>query len=168
MKRRYLFIALALFLSTYILEAQEPSFDLKYRNDTITLGKAMYLTYSLKNIDSDFHFSDIDGCLVIRPAQRSNIQIINGEKSSSKEFDIIVKPLSIGEFTIPPITIFHKDDSFNAEGVTLVVIPDPDKPDETELDFNDNQGNDQLPVRPQPEKKKKKKELPPGTKIIRT
>lgn len=164
MKNLYTYLSFIFcFIMLNGLTAQEKSLSIRSAQDTIYLGNSLYLTLSIQNIKGNFTFPEIDSCLIQQPAQRSNIQITNGKRNSSVEYDYVLTPLRVGKYTIPSLSITEsKEMEFSTDTLQFIVIPHPDRPEEQSI--GDKKEPDKKQER---ESENKEKNLPPNTKIIR-
>ncbi len=119
MKKIFLFI-LALMLTTQIARAQ--SFDATVNRTTVPEGETFVLTLELKDVDTsatpDLNALNKDfTVLSISNGYRTNI--INGNVSKSRQWNLVLIPNKNGSLTIPSIKL----DGYQTQPIILNIVP---------------------------------------------
>jgi len=137
-------------------------------NDTLLFGNYLELTITYHNIEAEIEPVLIDGFTIIsNPAFSNQYKNINGVVTTSNSYSVHFEPNEEGVFLIPPIEVEVDDRIIVSNGITIIVLPNPEgiitTPKEKDhsffFDFSQPQQPPILapPSKPDPLKKKRKK-----------
>lgn len=118
------FITLVVLLTFSVSYGQSLTVDMT--SDSILLGNALKVKFAADNVDGNIQYPEFENADIISgPNQSSSVQIINGEKTSSKSVSFIIKPKEIGTYYIPPAYLDGEDISLETMPMEYNVYPNP-------------------------------------------
>ena len=97
----------------------QPSFD------TLYLGNVLTLTFTLENVEGDIDVDLSNLPVVGGPQVSSSIQIVNGDRSSSKSVTYYLQPQESGILFIPEAVVVTSDMTLSTEPFTIMVLDNP-------------------------------------------
>ena len=101
---RYQFIFL-LSLFTSQLPAQAGDIKVSVSRDTIFLGNAFFIQYTISRNDVRFHAPEFQGSHILSQSTMSNTSVQDGKVQFMVTHRYLVQPERAGVFTIPAITL---------------------------------------------------------------
>lgn len=123
-----LFFIFCLSLTALATQGQKNPFIAKLSQDTVLLGNAFVLTFTLNNVAGDYfeppHFSDFR--VVSGPNQSAFFSMNNGEVLQSISYSFHLEPLKTGHHFIPPAYIHTEEKTFETSPLEVVVVDNPD------------------------------------------
>jgi len=123
-----------LLISTFIIlsmmchvAGQESGIITEITSDTIYLGNACELRYSVKNLEVQFEGPEFSEIRVISgPNVSTSMQFINGKMTSSHSYSYTLYPEEIGSYFIEPAYFTSADTVYEAPPISILVLPNPE------------------------------------------
>lgn len=148
----------------YTSIAQEGQFSVAVSTDSLLMGNALEVTFSLKNVKGEqFEAPTFEGFEIVGgPNQSSSFQMVNGDVTQEMSYTYYLQPLDEGTFFIPPASIKTETGYLETQPLEVVVYPNPDgiiqEPNKPRSDFHffDFPRTKQVPPATQKPKKKRK------------
>ncbi len=112
-------------LPTAVVQAEDVSFDASVDANRVPLGTAAQLTLTLHG-SQDLEKVDlpaIDGFEARYVGPSTQVKVVNGEYSTAKAFTYMLLPLKEGAFTIPPVEITIKGQTYRTQPIIMQVVP---------------------------------------------
>lgn len=139
---------------------QEAAFTVAVSIDSLLLGNATKVTFSLENAKgSNFTPPDFVGFDVVGgPSQSSSFSMINGTVTQSQSFTYYLEPQDVGNYYIQAASIETEEGILETEPTPILVVPNPDGLEQREQKKNQRSEFWQPEVpKPAPAKKPRKK-----------
>ena len=109
-----------------LLYAQEVSITLTVDKDTVMQGDFVRIVYQIENASADIEHLEFPGLQIVSgPNNSFNMQIINGEMTQSKTYEIIGRPLEVGVLEIPAGRIEVDGMSYMSESLNVYIVENP-------------------------------------------
>lgn len=123
-----LLIAIFIIISMiYRVVGQESGIITEITSDTIYLGNACELRYSVKNLEVQFEGPEFSELKVISgPNISTSMQFINGKMTSSHSYSYIFYPEEIGSYYIEPAYFTSVDTVYESPPISILVLPNPE------------------------------------------
>lgn len=116
-------ILIILLFFTFNLGAQQISFVGSADQQSVPQNATIRISYDLNAIGSNFKFPKSDDYKVISgPSTSTNVQIINGSRSQSSSYVLILMPLKEGMLDIAPATIMHRGKQYASNPIKINVV----------------------------------------------
>ena len=168
--RIYKSIASIIFLAliTTVVKSQDQTIVIESSNDTLLYGNYLELSITYNNIETGSPELEFQGFTILsQPNVSSQYQNINGHVTQSKTYTYYLEPNEEGFVEIPPIKLTLSDTEIMSNGISIVVLPNPEgivtTPERNENSFFFDWSQPRLPKKeepqsaPDPLKKKRKK-----------
>lgn len=107
--------------------------------DTLYLGNTLSLTFTLENGDGEIDIDLSNLPVVGGPQVSSSVQIINGDRSSSKSITYYLQPEESGVLFIPEAIVVASDVTLSTEAFTIMVLDNPNGIVQKEKGFGSRQ-----------------------------
>lgn len=157
-----LVLSLALLMSVIaISSAKAQEFNMELSTESVLLGNQIMVKFILKDIEGTFEAPDFDSMPIVSgPNTSASIQIINGDKSSTKTYTYYLQPQDLGLYTIAPAYLITEDGTLETTPMSINVQPNPDNIiEKPQSDFNSSFFRmESFPFLDQPSKGKEKSE----------
>ena len=120
-----LFLCLA--FSTPVF-CQDAKFEVQVSSDSILLGNYFEIRFKIENVKGNFEPPPFEGFQILSgPNQSTSMQIINGDMTQSASYTYFLKPVEIGNYTIPPAyLIIDEETTKETDPIEIIVVPNPD------------------------------------------
>jgi hypothetical protein len=126
--KKHLFLSLFMSLIVLSTQAQDQAFHVKISYDSVYIGNALKIQYTIKNIKGEFQQPDLHGFHVISGPNISNsFSLVNGSSNSEKSYSYLIVPQETGTFEIQPAYFQTKDTLLQTSNVTFEVLDNPNK-----------------------------------------
>jgi len=125
---RILFITLICLVGLCSTKAQDVTFTVEVRTDSILMGNYFQVTFKIENgAVKNFEAPSFQGFSIIGgPNQSSSMSIINGVSSQSMSYTYFLKPQEEGQFFIEPASVEIEDTILETEPIEIKVVPNPE------------------------------------------
>jgi len=128
MKLAIRFLIIGLLTGWQLSWAEEITVQAAVDRNVINLDDVLTFTVTIEGT-SDFPnvpAPESEGFIILSgPSQSSNIEIINGEMSASKQVQWRLAPTHAGQQSIPPVKIVYRRKVYQTEPITVIVNPAP-------------------------------------------
>lgn len=127
MNTRFFLFTICL-LSGWYLHGQEPGFRVRLSRDTVLLGNAVAVTFTLENAEGQsfqaplFEAFDVVG----GPNTATSFSIINGKTSRQLSYTYYIQPREAGNYYVEPASIEVDGKILETNPVEVWVLPNPD------------------------------------------
>lgn len=126
--KQYVLIFLLGMASVFSAFAQQPegaSFYINIQYDTVGLNDQMQVSYVLENVQAleqlpNPHFEGFQ--VVFGPSTSQSMSIINGHQTQSMSYTYVLKPLDLGYYILPSVTLETEQGWLTANERTVVVV----------------------------------------------
>jgi hypothetical protein len=107
------------------LRAEDISFEATIDANKVPMGTAAQLTLTVRGTQdvNAVTLPALDGFEARYVGPSTQVSVVNGAYSTAKSFTYILLPLKEGTFTIPPLELQIKGQTFRTEPITMQVIP---------------------------------------------
>ncbi|MEO7176372.1 MAG: BatD family protein [Saprospiraceae bacterium] len=103
--------------------AQEATFTAELSRDTVLLGNAVRITFTLENTDGQFRAPDFKGMTQVSGvSQSSSYSMINGVTTQSMTYSYYLEPIKTGKIKIEPAVLETEDGIMKSNAITLIVM----------------------------------------------
>jgi hypothetical protein len=119
-----LIILISLLLIKPCLAADDVSIELRLDRTEATITDDVRMTISVsgaRKIDSNPQFKGLDSFDVIQGGTSSRVQIVNGRMNSSIEYNYILRPRDVGDYSIGPAQVKVGKKSYESNSVRLKI-----------------------------------------------
>ncbi|MFC1566812.1 BatD family protein [bacterium] len=121
-------LGILLILNCSFLFAQDISISASVDKNTVTQDGQIILQISVsgsaRNLPTP-SVPQINGFTVYSSGRSQNISIVNGQMQSSLVYNYVLSPQSIGQYTIPAISITHQSKTFSTTPINVQVVKTP-------------------------------------------
>lgn len=120
-------ITLLFYLVFLGVNAQSQSLEVELNSDSILLGNVISVNFHIKDTNGEFEAPDFEDMTIVSgPNVSSSVQIINGDMTSSKSVNFLLRPSEVGHYYIPPAYVIEDDYTLETEPLEFNVYPNPD------------------------------------------
>ncbi len=109
------------------LRSQDVVFTQQLSYDTVYMGNALQVKYSIQNANGDFQAPDFDGFVIVSgPNVSSQFSMINGAVTQSASYVYFLQPEKTGVYTLAPAILANSDNQWSTDAVEITVLDNPD------------------------------------------
>lgn len=145
-----------------IANAQEATFTAETSRDTVLLGNAVRITFTLENIEGQFRAPDFKGMKQVSSvSQSSSYSMINGITTQSMTYSYYLEPITTGKIKIEPAVLETEDGVIKSNAISLVVVDNVNQIQQDAVP-DKRRSNSEFPARrtlPKEQEKKPKTDL---------
>ena len=127
MMRDYLLVIILCLGSLALLQGQDVVFKQELSYDTVYIGNALQVKYSIQNANGDFQAPEFDGFVIVSgPNVSSQFSMINGAVTQSASYSYFLQPETTGIYTLAPAVLANGDNQWSTEAIEITVLANPD------------------------------------------
>ena len=127
MMKDCLLVLILCLTSLSVVHSQEILFKQELSYDTVYMGNALQIKYSIQNANGDFQAPDFDGFAIVSgPNVSSQFSMINGVVTQSASYIYFLQPEAPGIYTLAPAVLANGDNQWSTEPIVITVLANPD------------------------------------------
>ena len=117
----------AVLLGTSYSFASDIRFDVTVNKEKVSLGDTINLNLAFQGTQdiSPVDLPDIYGFDWKYLGPSSRMSVVNGKVSSSVTHMYVLIPLEVGEFSVPPLSIYYKGKTYKSDPISIEVVSGP-------------------------------------------
>ncbi len=125
--KHYLLVLILCLGSMVLLQSQDVVFKQELSYDTVYMGNALQIKYSIQNANGDFQAPDFDGFVIVSgPNVSSQFSMINGAVTQSASYSYFLQPQTTGLYTLAPAVLANGDNQWSTEAIDITVLANPE------------------------------------------